>query len=131
MPIYEYSCEKCGNVIERIQKFSDPPLTEHADCGGALTKLISQSSFQLKGDGWYVTDYARKDKDKDSDKDSGTDGDRKDATTTDDKKSDGGKATNTSSKSEKKDKAKASSDTTKKEPSTSKSNKGSPSGGSG
>lgn len=59
MPIYEYSCSKCGQVIERIQKFSDPPLRKHPGCGGALTKLISQSAFQLKGTGWYVTDYAR------------------------------------------------------------------------
>lgn len=60
MPIYEYSCSKCGEVIERIQKFSDPPLKKHSGCGGTLTKLISQSAFQLKGTGWYVTDYARK-----------------------------------------------------------------------
>jgi len=59
MPIYEYSCKKCGEVIERIQKFSDPPLRKHPGCGGALTKLISQSAFQLKGTGWYVTDYAK------------------------------------------------------------------------
>jgi len=59
MPIYEYSCKKCGEVIERIQRFSDPPLRKHAGCGGSLTKLISQSAFQLKGSGWYVTDYAR------------------------------------------------------------------------
>ena len=76
MPIYEYSCDKCGNVVERIQKFSDPLLTEHAGCGGALTKLISRSAFHLKGDGWYVTDYARKDKNE-ADKD-----DKKDATKT-------------------------------------------------
>jgi putative FmdB family regulatory protein len=62
MPIYEYSCKKCGNVIEKIRKFSDPPLKKHPDCGGSLTKLISQSSFQLKGSGWYVTDYAGKGK---------------------------------------------------------------------
>lgn len=61
MPIYEYSCSKCGQVIERIQKFSDPPLRKHPGCGGTLTKLISQSAFQLKGTGWYVTDYARRD----------------------------------------------------------------------
>lgn len=59
MPIYEYSCSKCGETIERIQKFSDPPLKKHPGCGGKLTKLISQSAFQLKGSGWYVTDYAR------------------------------------------------------------------------
>lgn len=60
MPIYEYECGKCGKTIEVIQKFSDKPLKKHADCGGALTKLISQSAFQLKGTGWYVTDYAKK-----------------------------------------------------------------------
>ncbi len=76
MPIYEYSCDKCGNVVERIQKFSDPLLTEHEGCGGTLTKLISRSAFHLKGDGWYVTDYARKDKDA-ADKD-----DKKEATET-------------------------------------------------
>ena len=62
MPIYEYSCKKCGKTIEVIQKFSDPILKKHQGCGGSLTKLISQSAFQLKGTGWYVTDYARKGK---------------------------------------------------------------------
>ncbi len=62
MPIYEYSCKKCGKTIEVIQKFSDPILKKHQGCGGSLTKLISASAFQLKGTGWYVTDYARKGK---------------------------------------------------------------------
>jgi len=62
MPIYEYSCKKCGKTIEVIQKFSDPILKKHQGCGGTLTKLISASAFQLKGTGWYVTDYARKGK---------------------------------------------------------------------
>ena len=60
MPIYEYSCSKCGKTIEVIQKFSDPVLKKHQGCGGALTKLVSASGFQFKGTGWYVTDYARK-----------------------------------------------------------------------
>jgi len=60
MPIYEYSCKKCGKTIEVIQKFNDPVLKKHQDCGGALTKLISASGFQFKGTGWYVTDYAKK-----------------------------------------------------------------------
>src|SRR5215467_12445471 len=60
MPIYEYSCSKCGKTIEVIQKFSDPVLKKHQGCGGSLTKLISASGFQFKGTGWYVTDYARK-----------------------------------------------------------------------
>src|SRR6185295_3060915 len=60
MPIYEYACKKCGKTIEVIQKFSDPVLRKHKECGGALTKLISASGFQFKGTGWYVTDYAKK-----------------------------------------------------------------------
>jgi putative FmdB family regulatory protein len=62
MPIYEYACEKCGRQIEVIQKFSDEPLKTCSECKGRLKKLISQSSFQLKGGGWYVTDYAGKSK---------------------------------------------------------------------
>ena len=60
MPIYEYRCEKCGNQFEIIQKFSDRPLKSCPSCKGKLAKLISQTAFQLKGSGWYVTDYARK-----------------------------------------------------------------------
>ena len=60
MPIYEYRCEKCGNQFEIIQKFSDRPLKSCPTCKGKLFKLISQAAFQLKGSGWYVTDYARK-----------------------------------------------------------------------
>ena len=86
MPIYEYSCSKCGDVIEKIQKFSDPLLKKHEGCGGKLTKLISQSSFHLKGDGWYVTDYARKDS-----AGEGEDGDSKKEASTPDSKKDGDK----------------------------------------
>ena len=58
MPIYEYKCDKCGHQLETIQKFSDPPLSECPACGEhALSKLISASAFQLKGTGWYVTDF--------------------------------------------------------------------------
>lgn len=60
MPIYEYECTECGNIEEIIQKFSDDPLTTCGSCSGKLNKLISQSSFHLKGSGWYVTDYAGK-----------------------------------------------------------------------
>ncbi len=59
MPLYEYECQKCGVRFEEIQKFSDPLLTEHDDCGGALKKLLSAPAIQFKGTGWYVTDYAR------------------------------------------------------------------------
>lgn len=60
MPIYEYECQQCNQVTEAMQKFSDAPLTECPRCSGSLRKMISQSSFHLKGSGWYVTDYARK-----------------------------------------------------------------------
>ncbi len=60
MPIYEYECTKCGTIEEVIQKFSDKPLTKCRSCAGKLHKLVSQSSFHLKGTGWYVTDYANK-----------------------------------------------------------------------
>ena len=59
MPLYEYQCSKCGNIFEVIQKFSDEPLTVHEGCGGEVVRLISRSAFQLKGSGWYITDYAR------------------------------------------------------------------------
>jgi putative FmdB family regulatory protein len=62
MPIYEYQCSKCGNIEEAIQKFSDKPLSKCRHCSGRLHKLISQSTFHLKGSGWYVTDYANKSK---------------------------------------------------------------------
>lgn len=60
MPLYEYQCTECGEIEEAIQKFSDAPLTTCRHCSGRLNKLISQSSFHLKGTGWYVTDYAKK-----------------------------------------------------------------------
>lgn len=62
MPMYEYQCSKCEVVSEEMQKFSDSPLTDCEKCGakGTLSKLISKSSFALKGTGWYTTDYKRK-----------------------------------------------------------------------
>ena len=60
MPIYEYECLKCGKTTEAMQKFSDAPLTECSHCCGEMRKLISMSTFHLKGSGWYTTDYAGK-----------------------------------------------------------------------
>jgi putative FmdB family regulatory protein len=60
MPLYEYQCSQCGEIEEAIQKFSDAPLSTCKLCSGKLNKLISQSSFHLKGTGWYVTDYSKK-----------------------------------------------------------------------
>ncbi|MBF0506045.1 MAG: zinc ribbon domain-containing protein [Nitrospirae bacterium] len=61
MPIYEYQCLVCEKISEAMQKFSDAPLAVCPECGGQLKKLISNSSFVLKGTGWYKTDYAAKD----------------------------------------------------------------------
>ena len=63
MPIYEYECQKCGHHEEVLQKFSDPPISKCEKCKGKMRKLISQSTFHLKGTGWYVTDYASKSSD--------------------------------------------------------------------
>lgn len=60
MPLYEYQCKSCHTLTERIQKFSDPPLTICPHCGGELEQLLSAPAVQFKGAGWYVTDYARK-----------------------------------------------------------------------
>jgi len=59
MPIYEYQCPKCG-TFETTQRITEKPLNKCPTCKGKVKKLISNTSFQLKGTGWYVTDYARK-----------------------------------------------------------------------
>ena len=59
MPLYEYHCSKCDKTIEVMRKFSDPPLTEHEECGGTLERLLSAPAFQLKGTGWYLTEYGK------------------------------------------------------------------------
>jgi putative FmdB family regulatory protein len=58
MPIYEYRCSSCGHELEALQKFSDAPLHTCPSCkSGALVKLMSAAGFQLKGSGWYATDF--------------------------------------------------------------------------
>ena len=59
MPLYEYECTKCGEKIEVIRSFSDPPLTVCPNCGGVLVKLLSSPAFQFKGSGFYLTDYGK------------------------------------------------------------------------
>ena len=58
MPIYEYRCSSCGHEKEVLQKMSDAPLVECPACGkSSFKKLISAAGFQLKGSGWYATDF--------------------------------------------------------------------------
>jgi putative FmdB family regulatory protein len=59
MPIYEYKCVSCGQVDEHLMRFSDPDPTECTKCGSSVQKIVSQTSFSLKGEGWYVTDYKK------------------------------------------------------------------------
>lgn len=68
MPIYEYVCEKCSHHLEIMQKMSDNPLTKCPECKGKLEKIFSQTSFQLKGSGWYATDYNGRSKTEKGDK---------------------------------------------------------------
>ena len=60
MPLFEYQCRKCGERVEKIQKFSAPVLMKCAKCGAEMERLLSAPAIQFKGAGWYVTDYARK-----------------------------------------------------------------------
>ena len=60
MPIYEYKCRKCGNQFEVFRGISDPEVKSCKFCKGKVQKLVSLSSFSLKGSGWYVTDYKGK-----------------------------------------------------------------------
>ena len=58
MPIYEYRCAACGHQQEALQKVSDPPLTDCPKCGKpSLSKMLTAAGFQLKGSGWYATDF--------------------------------------------------------------------------
>lgn len=80
MPIYEYVCEKCGHHLEIMQKMSDKPLTKCPECKGNLEKIFSQTSFQLKGSGWYATDYTSKSRTDKSEK--GEKGEKKETAST-------------------------------------------------
>lgn len=58
MPVYEYECGGCSKAFEVQQRIADKPLTICSECGGTLRKLISMTSFQLKGGGWYTDGYS-------------------------------------------------------------------------
>ena len=78
MPIYEYQCDACMHKFEVIQKVSDPLLTQCPACSKSkLRKLVSAAAFQLKGTGWYATDFKDKPKaGKGKDSSSSGDGDK-------------------------------------------------------
>ncbi len=66
MPVYEYECNECQKVFEIQQKIAEDPIKMCPECNGAVKKLMSMSSFQLKGGGWYADGYASKKTDSNS-----------------------------------------------------------------
>lgn len=56
MPTYEYQCKTCGHHFERVQRFSDAPLTECPQCSGEIRRVIHPAGIVFKGSGWYITD---------------------------------------------------------------------------
>jgi len=69
MPLYEYKCSKCGAVFEVLQKVDEPPLKKCIRCQGEVEKVLSPPALQFKGNGWYITDYASKEKQASNSKD--------------------------------------------------------------
>jgi putative FmdB family regulatory protein len=98
LPLYEYECPKDG-TFERMQKFSDPPVSACPVCGGPVEKLLSAPAIQFKGTGWYVTDYARKSSGGEGGKEKGT---AKETSSSSDTKSTSSETKSTSSGGEKK-----------------------------
>lgn len=97
MPIYEYQCLRCGRTVEVQQKFSDPPKSRCPHCRGKLKRLISNTTFILKGSGWYKTDYAtkaEKEKKDDEKREKKPDADKKEEADSDTKEKASGKDSN-------------------------------------
>jgi putative FmdB family regulatory protein len=101
MPLYEYQCTKCGHRFEKIQKFSDRPVTKCPECGGRVEQTISAPAVQFKGSGWYVTDYAKK-----SSATSSSDSGSKDSKESKETKKEDKKTESTTKESKKTDKSK-------------------------
>jgi len=94
MPIYEYKCKKCGSEFEVFQKISETDAKNCKFCRGPVSKLMSLSSFQLQGSGWYVTDYGGKKPNLKDDKPGGSEG-KKDTVAADTTKLSGADSTGT------------------------------------
>jgi putative FmdB family regulatory protein len=120
MPLREYQCDACGHRFEVIQKMSDPPLEVCPRCGDVVHKLQAAPAFHLKGTGWYVTDYAKKDQSSESkmESDSKKDSDSKkenDSKKESDSKKDGDSKKDSRSKNDSRSKESASGSTDKAE----------------
>jgi putative FmdB family regulatory protein len=101
MPIYAYKCASCGHAKDVLQKISDAPLTVCPACGAeSFAKQLTAAGFQLKGSGWYVTDFRGGSNNSSSASSSGDKADAKPASTTDSKPADtAGKSSEATSKS--------------------------------
>ena len=123
MPIYEYACKKCDGEFEVSQRITDEPLKRHLcpHCGKrtVVTKLISRSSFHLKGSGWYMTDYG-KNGSKSSDSDDAKSGESKSESKSGESKSESksGESKSESKSGESKSETKSSSSSSKSESSS-------------
>ena len=106
MPLYEYQCKKCKHKFEKIQKFSDQPIKKCPECSGPVEKLLHAPAVQFKGTGWYVTDYAGKDKSEKSKPESSSGAEKKESSAKEDgakvKDKDSGSKKSESKKSESK-----------------------------
>jgi putative FmdB family regulatory protein len=102
MPIYEYKCQSCENELEKLQRISDPPLTDCPACNEpALKRLISAAGFRLKGAGWYETDFKKGSKRNlhdSGDSKSSDSGDSKSSDSGDNKSSDSGSSKSSGTK---------------------------------
>jgi putative FmdB family regulatory protein len=112
MPLYEYQCSKCDKIFEVIEKFADTPLTVHEGCGGKVERLLSAPAFQLKGSGWYATDYPKAGAQKKDEKGANGTSDSKDSK---DSKSSESKSDSKPAPSETKGESKPAASTTKKD----------------
>ncbi|MBI5511584.1 MAG: zinc ribbon domain-containing protein [Deltaproteobacteria bacterium] len=106
MPIYEYRCLKCHEIFEVLQKASDPAPKSHRCGGRRVERVMSRTSFVLKGTGWYITDYGRKDKGGGGGK-SGDNGDSKGSSSKSGGDSSKGSGTKSDSKSDSKNDSKS------------------------
>ena len=98
MPIYEYQCDKCG-VFEVTQRITEDPLKTCPTCKGKVRRLISNTSFLLKGSGWYATDYGRSKSSTDSTEANGKSSESSAASSSTEKSSSGEKSSGSSDKS--------------------------------
>ena len=99
MPLYEYRCRSCKRTVEVLQKFDDRPLRKCEECSGRLDKLVSRTSFLLRGGGWYADGYGKSSKPSSSS--SSSDSSSSDSSSSDSSSSDSAASSSSSSSADK------------------------------